>query len=109
VPDILEGKVEPGQHASSVVVQGIARFVVNGREYTDWNQVPESDRRAMEAAGFKPDQLLAQPLIGRANQLNPPANPATGGITLRISWGAILTFCLALAAAAYVFSKLSRH
>jgi len=93
VPDILErGGVNVTSDGRAVNVSSVvsSRIVVNGQEYTRWDDVPADVRAAMQRAGVKPNALQASASSSQFVSEDPP-----GGLTIRVSWSTILTLLVA--------------
>jgi hypothetical protein len=103
IPDVLEGKADAGK---AVVVESIRRFVVNGRQYDRFEDLPPDVRQAMAQASGGPSgtSTAGAHLIRQTRPSNAGMEP--DGITIHLSWSTVLAAVLAIAAAAGILAFL---
>ena len=91
VPDVLEGKASP----SDAGVTTVTRFVVNGREYTSLDELPDAVRAALNVGMHRG--------LGQGGGANPPR------VVLNLSWSTLLTLIGAIGAAACLLAWFARR
>lgn len=96
IPDILEGKQSPLATASDGTIKPAiltnvttSRIIVNGKEYSNWEDVPAAIRDALEKAQAAPETRAAiQTKVFTTKGANVPADPfaSDGGIKISLTW-----------------------
>jgi len=108
VADMFEGKFDTPEGAMNIMATS-QRYVVNGTEYSKFEELPPHIQKLLIKAGQAPAAPPPKPeaLHDRMRRLD--ASEESSGVTIRLSWGMLVGLVIAFVAAVVILALMLRH